>query len=50
VSALIISTGTEGINSIVKFMGYAKDQKKAAAGQSETSVGAAALSAVNREP
>ena len=50
VTALIISTGTEGINSIIKFMGYAKDEKKAAAATSENSAGKAALSAVNREP
>lgn len=30
VTALVISTGTEGINSIVKFLGYTKDQKKPA--------------------
>ena len=50
VTALIISTGTEGINSIVKFLGYAKDQKKAAAGSSEASAGPSALGLVNREP
>ena len=50
VTALIISTGTEGINSIVKFLGYAKDQKKATAGSSEASAGPSALGLVNREP
>jgi hypothetical protein len=49
VTALIISTGTEGVNSIIKFLGYAKDQKKAAAAQSEAVAGAA-MKAVNREP
>lgn len=28
ITALIISAGTEGINSIMKFLGYAKDVKK----------------------
>jgi hypothetical protein len=28
VTGLIISAGTEGFNSILKFMGYAKDNKK----------------------
>ena len=50
VTALIISTGTEGINSIVKFLGYAKDQKKASAASSEANAGPAALGLVNREP
>jgi len=50
VTALIISTGTEGINSIVKFLGYAKDQKKATAGSSEATAGATAISLVNRQP
>lgn|SRR5262249_30183788 len=31
VSALIISAGTEGFNSIIKFLGYAKEQTKATA-------------------
>jgi hypothetical protein len=30
VSGLIISAGTEGLNSIMKFLGYAKEQKKVA--------------------
>jgi hypothetical protein len=41
VTALIISTGTEGINSIVKFLGYAKDQKGAAVVQAAGAAGAA---------
>jgi len=28
ISGLIISAGTEGINSIMKFLGYAKENKK----------------------
>ncbi len=31
VTALIISAGTEGFNSIVKFLGYAKENKKSEA-------------------
>ena len=30
-TALIISAGTEGFNSIMKFLGYAKEEKKAEA-------------------
>jgi len=30
-TALIISAGTDGINSIIKFLGYAKEDKKAEA-------------------
>ncbi len=29
VTALIVSAGTEGFNSIMKFLGYAKEEKKA---------------------
>jgi hypothetical protein len=31
VTALVISAGTEGLNSIIKFLGYAKAEKKAEA-------------------
>jgi hypothetical protein len=31
VTALIISVGTEGLNSILKFLGYVKDEKRAEA-------------------
>lgn len=34
VTALIVSAGTEGFNSIIKFLGYAKEQKKANAVES----------------
>jgi len=33
VTALVISAGTEGINSIMKFLGYAKSEKKADAAE-----------------
>jgi len=47
-TALIISTGTEGINSIVKFLGYAKEQKKASAANRKSAADGN-LAAVNRE-
>src|SRR4051812_36990680 len=31
VTALLVSAGTDGFNSLFKFLGYAKEQKKAAA-------------------
>jgi hypothetical protein len=34
VTALVLSAGTEGFNSILKFVGYAKDDKKAQAATS----------------
>lgn len=39
ISGLIISAGTEGFNSIIKFLGYAKENKK---GEAAASKGAAA--------
>ena len=38
ISGLIISAGTEGFNSIIKFLGYAKENKK---GEAAASKGAA---------
>jgi hypothetical protein len=29
VTALVISAGTEGLNSILKYLGYKKDEQKA---------------------
>jgi hypothetical protein len=46
-TGLIISGGTEGVNSIVKFVGYAKDAKKGEAAQQLTAAPARGLSAVN---
>jgi hypothetical protein len=34
VTALVLSAGTEGFNSILKFLGYAKEDKKAQAVES----------------
>jgi hypothetical protein len=36
VTALIVSAGTEGFNSILKFLGYTKEDKKADAAQSRS--------------
>ena len=43
VTALIVSAGTEGFNSIMKFLGYAKEDKKADAAEKKDKVGAKAL-------
>jgi uncharacterized membrane protein len=32
ITALIISAGTEGFNSVIKFLGYTKDRRRKAAG------------------
>ena len=50
VTALVISAGTEGVNSILKFMKYAKEDKKNSAAQkvgpAPAGVGGAAAAAV----
>jgi hypothetical protein len=43
VTALIISAGSEGFNSIMKFLGYAKEGKKADAAEKKEVVPPAAL-------
>lgn len=48
VSGLIISAGTEGFNTILKFLGYAKEAKKADSASKKES--APALGNVNRGP
>lgn len=50
VSALVISAGTEGVNSILKFLAYKKEEQKAAAAQGQQNAGADALSLVNKQP
>lgn len=48
VTGLIISAGTEGFNSILKFLGYKKEEKKAEAAQEKvTADGAVKL--INRQ-
>jgi hypothetical protein len=39
VTALVVSAGTEGFNSILKFLTYAKDDKKAEAAKNIASLG-----------
>jgi hypothetical protein len=43
VSGLIISGGTEGINSILKYLGYSKEKEKANAAAAKEEAGEAAL-------
>jgi hypothetical protein len=43
VTALIVSAGTDGFNSIMKFLGYAKEDKKAEAADKEAKVEAKAI-------
>jgi len=43
VSGLIISGGTEGINSIMKFLGYSKDKEKAEAAAAKKDAGEQAM-------
>jgi len=40
VSAIFISAGTEGLNSLMKFAGYKKEQKKAEAATQKANAGA----------
>jgi len=48
VTALILSAGTEGFNSIMKFLGYAKENKKSGAAEGKKRAGEEALSLVER--
>ena len=48
VTGLILSAGTEGFNSIMKFLGYAKEGKKAEAAAAKTSATSEALKSLNR--
>ena len=48
VTALIVSAGTEGFNSIIKFLGYAKENKKGIAAEKKNAVGPEALLLVER--
>jgi hypothetical protein len=49
VSALFISAGTEGFNSLVKFVSYAKEEAKVTAGVKKKLQDIAATATVNRE-
>ena len=48
VTALIVSAGTEGFNSIIKFLGYAKENKKGVAAEKKNTVGQQALLLVEK--
>lgn len=53
VTALFISGGTEGLNSIIKFLGYAKEKEKAGAAEAKAASSAAArtqMLMLNRAP
>ena len=47
-TGLIVSAGTEGFNSIMKFLGYAKEDKKANAATEKQNVKAGALGELQR--
>lgn len=47
VTGLIVSAGTEGFNSIMKFMGYSKDRKNPDADGKQKNVGAKPLASLN---
>jgi hypothetical protein len=47
-TALIVSAGTEGFNSIMKFLGYTKEDKKAAAAQGKDQASPEALGELER--
>jgi hypothetical protein len=48
VTGLIVSAGTEGVNSILKFLGYTKEKKKAEAERAMDAAGSAALALAER--
>lgn len=48
VTMLVISAGTEGLNSIMKFLGYAKENKKAAAAASLGAASSQDLATISR--
>jgi hypothetical protein len=49
-TALVISAGTEGVNSILKFLGYAKEDKKQQAARGMAATPAEAVAAINPGP
>jgi hypothetical protein len=48
-TGLVISAGTEGINSILKFLGYTKEREKAIAAKEKKATTEDALSLVERK-
>jgi hypothetical protein len=49
ITGLVISAGTEGFNSILKFLGYKKEEKKVEAAKVKSTVTDNALNLVNRQ-
>jgi hypothetical protein len=50
VTIVVISAGTEGINSILKLLGYKKEEAKAEAADKKSKTGSQALQTVNKQP
>jgi len=48
VTALIVSAGTEGFNSIMKFLGYTKEKRKGEVGEQKEKTGPEAPALVER--
>lgn len=46
-TALVISAGTEGVNSVLKFLGYAKESEKAEAATKVAAAPATAIQAMD---
>jgi hypothetical protein len=49
VTGLVISAGTEGFNSILKFLGYKKEEKKAQAAKEKSTASDTDLKLLNRQ-
>jgi hypothetical protein len=49
VTGLVVSAGTEGFNSIMKFLGYTKEKQKADAAEKQKTAGPEALSLLKRK-
>jgi hypothetical protein len=49
VTGLIVSAGTEGFNSIMKFLGYSKEKQKGDAAEKQKTAGAEALALLKRK-
>lgn len=48
ITGLVISAGTEGFNSILKFLGYKKEEKKAEAAKEKSTTSDTAIKSINR--
>ena len=49
VTGLIISAGTEGLNSILKFVGYSKQKMKATAAEAQMKAGTSGMALMKRK-